>query len=162
MANLRMGEIVKVLVDGYGLPVNSECVVTGFNVHGVIVSTVKYGSFERRSSVAAFALRKLNMPKAEMIWNRIRHKEDMISRAMQRWGVKSVLLEPTLVQGEIFKVTVAKDDEIVPVRAGSVGETMKMAFMLGYFMRFSVKELYQDRDEVLRELDQLRETVRVL
>ena len=159
---LRMGEIVRVLVEGYGVPKDTLAAVIGFDVSGVRIGTPKWGQVHKTYTAPAFALRKVHNPQAEMIWNRIRHKEDMILRAMRRWGVTSILIEPTDVTGEIFKVTVAKHSSNIPVRARTMGEALKMAFMLGYFLRFSVSQIYEEQTVVLKELAALREEVRAL
>lgn len=163
MASLRLGEIVKVLAEGYGLPPGEKGVVEGFSVGGVMVGVVKWGRLDTQCTIPAFALQRVSLPQVEMIWNRIRHKEDMIARALKVWGVVSIELQSTEIAGEGFKVMVHKNrGDALSVRARSLSEAIKMAFTLGYFMRVSMRDVHTAKEKVLRKVEEAREAVRAL
>lgn len=162
MANIRMGEVVKVLVEGYGVAPETLALVTGFSASGIQVHTIRYGGLHQVHTVPSFALRKHILPPVEMIWNRLRTKEDMIMRAMRRWGVTSILFEPTDIQGELFKITVNKGQERYPVRAKTIADALKMALTLAYFTKFDMRELDRERQRMLNELQSIREEVQAL
>lgn len=163
MASLKLGEIVKVLTGGYPLPPGTEGVVTGFNVSGVEVCSFEFGESKDFGTVHAFALSKVPLPRAEMLWNRLRHKEDMIARAMRVWGAGSVALTYTDVVGEPFKVTVNwRNGTQLLTRAKSVAEAMKNAFLLAYFLRVTREAVQGAHQELLDALSSLREEVRAL
>lgn len=158
MSSLRQGDIVKVLASGYSLPPEVQAVVVGFNSSGVEVGNVRWGFVQEAVTIPAFALRKVTLPQAEMIWNRIRHKEDMILRAMTVWGIKEVRLKATTVVGQLYKAVIVWQDKTLEVRAGTLGEVLKTAFMLGYFLRVSsqtVKEVQSRIQELLNAVEEL-------
>lgn len=166
MAAYKLGDLVEVVADGYALAKGKVAVVTGFDANGVCLTEFKLGQPTMQASLPRFTLRKHSIREVEVMWNRLKHKEEMIMRAFRRWGVLELRAELTEVSGQALKVKImregASEGEPLVVRAGSAGEAFKMAFGLAYYARIGSREVVACVEEVREALGALRQAIKAI
>jgi hypothetical protein len=162
MTRLNPGDIVKVLVNGYSIPCGKQVVLVEFVGQGARVSQWGLGCVTQVAIIPLFALQKVDCLQAEFIWNRIRHKEKMVLRAMKAWEVEEVILKDTDLEETPIRVFLKRRGIVqMGIRAKSLGEALKMAFVLAYFTRFSMQEYWKVKEGILTKLKELHTEVRV-
>lgn len=163
MANIRLGEVVEVLVSGYHAPVGTTGIVSGMNSVGFTVDTYEFGEISLQYNIPAFALRVYPMPSLDRVWWRLQSKEDMLLKAMEIWGVGGISITPTHVSGELFRVSMTRYNKAAfSVRANSIKDVLKMCFRIAYFTRLRMDAIYKEQQELLHEVGILREVIREL
>lgn len=160
MAQIRLGDVVEVLLSGYQVDEGTQAIALEYSGDGIKVLSFKFGSPHKEAVIPAFALKHKTQMQAEMVWNRLRGREGMLIKAMTVWGVKGIEFVSTGLVEEPIKVHIRKDGFALTVRAKTVGAALKMAFMLGYFTRFRKQEVWDELKGVLERAKEVREYVK--
>jgi len=156
-----VGSLVKVRIqERDDAPVGRVGLVESYTTHyGYQAALFTFGRHYASHTMGPLSLEKYKNPKAEVLWNRLRTKEDMAARALSAWGVSRLRVS---VAPSGFGIDADIRNTDFTFEGRSLSEIAHNIFVAAYEFRFKTADLMVPLKEVLAEADAVRELVEAM